>query len=163
MLTACAPSISPPMTERSTDNAITYFARYTNRTAISDSRIEYYDEQLIRFRYKDYDGSSYTWKSQELSAEEFIRRFLMHILPAGFTRIRSAGFLAGCVRKKNLQLIHGLLDIPFQESPVKTMNAVELIRYFYERDVTVCDKCHGVLEIFPRMSRICAARFIRAA
>ena len=146
-----------------TDNAITYFARYTNRTAISDSRIECYDDQVIRFRYKDYDGSSYTWKSQELRAEEFIRRFLMHILPSGFARVRYAGFLAGCVRKKNLQLIHDLLGVPFQESTVKSMNAVDLIRYFYKRDVTICPKCHGVLEIYPRMSRICAALFIRAS
>ena len=146
-----------------TDNAITYFARYTNRTAISDSRIECYDEQVIRFRYKDYDGSSYTWKSQELSADEFIRRFLMHILPVGFARIRSAGFLAGCVRKKNLQLIHELLAIPYHESEVKSMKAVDLIQHFYDRDVTICAKCHGSLEIYPRMSRICAARFIRAS
>lgn len=147
----------------STDNAITYFARYTNRTAISDSRIESYDEGSIRFRYKDYDGSSYTWRSVELKADEFIRRFLMHILPAGFVRIRSAGFLAGCVRKKNLQLIHDLLGSTYQESPVKSMRSVELISYFHHRDITICDKCHGPLEIYPRMSRISAARFIRAA
>ena len=147
----------------STDNAITYFARYTNRTAISDSRIEGYDEQHIRFRYKDYDGSTYTWKSMELGADEFIRRFLMHILPSGFTRIRFAGFLAGCVRKKNLQLIHELLNTPYQESPVKSMKAIELIRHFYNRDVTVCAHCQGELEIYPRMNKICAAHYIRAA
>lgn len=146
-----------------TDNAITYFARYTNRTAISDSRIECYDKQGIQFRYKEYNGSSYTWNSQKLEADEFIRRFLMHILPAGFARIRSGGFMAGCVRKKNLQLIRELMNIPYQESPVKSMKATELIRYFYKRDITVCPKCHGDLEIYPRMSKISAALFIRAA
>ena len=145
-----------------TDNAITYFARYTNRTAISDSRIEQYDEHSIRFRYKDYDGSSYTWKSMDLDPDEFIRRFLMHILPTGFSRVRSAGFLAGCVKKENLQLIHSLLGKEYQESSVKSMNAVELIRHFYHRDVTVCERCQGTLEIYPRMSRIDAALFIRA-
>ena len=151
-----------PDTE-STDNAITYFARYTNRTAISDSRIETYDDERIRFRYKDYNGSSYIWKPMELDAGEFIRRFLMHILPSGFTRIRSAGFMAGCVRKKNLELIHSLLGNTYEESPVKSMKAAELIRHFYHRDVTICEKCHGALEIYPRMSRISAARMIRAA
>ena len=149
--------------EESTDNAITYFARYTNRTAISENRIESYDDQSIRFRYKDYNGSSYAWKTMELETDEFIRRFLMHILPAGFTRIRSAGFMACCVRKKNLELIHSLLGNTYEESPVKSMNVTELIRQFYHRDVSICEKCHGTLEIIPRMSRISAVRFIRAA
>ena len=147
----------------STDNAISYFARYTNRTAISDSRIEAWDDRSVRFRYKDYSGSSYSWKSMDLSADEFIRRFLMHILPAGFMRVRSAGLLAGCVKTKNLILIHELLNRPYKESPVRHMKAVELIRYFYGRDVTVCEKCHTKLEIFPRMSRISAVMFIRAS
>lgn len=147
----------------STDNAITYFARYTNRTAISDSRIESYNDESICFHYKDYDRSSYTWKSMTLGVNEFIRRFLMHILPSGFTRIRSAGFMAGCVRKKNLELIYSLLNSEYKESPVKSMKATELISYFYHRDVTICEKCHGTLEIYPRMSRISAARMIRAS
>jgi len=146
-----------------TDNAIKYFARYTNRTAISDSRVEGFDDHGVRFRYKDYDGASYTWKSMELDAEEFIRRFLMHILPAGFARIRSAGFMAGCVRKKNLELIYSLLGTAYEESPVKTMSAAELIRHFYHRDITVCEVCHGSLEICPRMSRVSAALMIRAS
>ena len=149
--------------DESTDNAISYFARYTNRTAISDSRIKAWDDRSVRFRYKDYSGSSYSWKSMDLSADEFIRRFLMHILPAGFMRVRSAGLLAGCVKKKNLILIHELLNRPYKESPVRHMKAVELIRYFYGRDVTVCEKCHTKLEIFPRMSRISAVMFIRAS
>lgn len=148
--------------EENTDNAVNYFARYTNRTAISDSRVESYNDKSILFRYKDYDGSSYTWKTTELDANEFIRRFLMHILPPGFTRIRSAGFTAGCVRKKNLELIHSLLGSTYAESPVKSMKATELIRHFYHRDVTACEKCHGRLEIYPRMSRISAALMIRA-
>ncbi len=98
-----------------------------------------------------------------LQADEFIRRFLMHILPSGFTRIRSAGFLAGCVRKKNLELIHRLLDMEYQESPVKKMNAMELIRHFYDRDLSICETCHKSLDIYPRVSLLFAARFIRAA
>ena len=149
--------------KENTDNAITYFAHYTNRTAISDSRVECYDNENITFRYKDYDGPSYTWKSMVLSTDEFIRRFLMHILPPGFVRVRSAGFMAGCIRKKNLELIYSLLERQYQESIVKTMKAAELIRYFYKRDITVCEKCHGVLDIFPRLSRINAAYFARDA
>ena len=98
-----------------------------------------------------------------LSAEEFIRRFLMHILPSGFIRIRTAGLLAGCVRKKNLELVYKLLNASYEESPVRKMSAAELVRHFYDRDVTVCEKCHSMLEIYPRMDLLTAIRFIRAA
>ncbi len=145
------------------DNAITYFARYTNRTAISDSRIIEYDDERIWFRYKVYKGSSYKWDVLDLPIHEFIRRFLMHILPSGFTRIRSAGFLSGCVRKKNLKLIHELLGACFHESPVRRMSAPKLIQYFYHEDIYVCEKCHSRLDIYPRMDKISAARFIRAS
>lgn len=146
-----------------TDNAISYFARYTNRTAISDSRVESFDEQEIRFRYKQYNGASYAMKSMTLSAEEFIRRFLMHLLPSGFMKVRTAGFLSGCVRKKYLSLIHRLLHSEYQESPVKKMNSAKLILYFYGRDVTTCDCCKGKLEIIQRLDCISASRFIRAS
>ena len=107
------------MTENeSTDNAVSYFARYTNHAAISNIRIEAWDDQSVHFRYKDYSESSYTWKSMNQGIDEFMRRFLMHILPSGFIRVRSAGLLAGCLKKKNLILIHGLLDRPYQENPV---------------------------------------------
>ena len=149
--------------EEGTDNAISYFARYTNRTAISDNRVESYDDQHIRFRYKDYDGKDYTWKTMELTAEEFIRRFLMHILPKGFARIRYAGFLAGCTRKNNLHLIHELLGMELQEPPVKDMDSAELIRHFFGRDVTVCEICHGQVDILPRIRRLKAVHMIRAS
>lgn len=147
----------------STDNAITYFARYTNRTAISDSRIVRFQGDTIWFKYKKYDGSAYTWKTMMLSADEFIRRFLMHILPPGFTRVRMAGILAGSVKRKNLELIHQLLNAPFKESPVKKMSATDLVRHFYGEDVTVCKKCHSKVEFYPKMDLLAALRFIRAA
>lgn len=101
--------------------------------------------------------------SMHLTSDEFIRRFLMHILPAGFARIRYAGFMAGCVRRKNLELVHELLGVPYRESPVKGMGSADLILHFYGRDITVCEKCHSKLETYPRMSRISAAMFIRAS
>lgn len=149
--------------DETTDNAISYFARYTNRTAISDSRVESVDAHGIRFRYKHYSGSSYTMKSMYLSADEFMRRFLMHLLPPGFMRVRAAGFLSGCIRKKSLQLIHTLLDSEYHESPVKKMRSAELIQYFYGRDVTVCDLCHSRFQMIQRVSAMEAVRFIRAS
>lgn len=149
--------------QESSDNAITYFARYTNRTAISDARVIRFNDDNIWFRYKKYEGSAYTMKTMVLSAEEFIRRFLSHILPSGFTRVRSAGLLAGCIRQKNLELVHKLLNVTYEACPVRNMSATELVKHFYGKDVTVCEKCHSKLEFYPRMELLDAVRFIRAA
>jgi hypothetical protein len=71
-----------------------YLGRYTHRVAISNARLVSLDQGRVRFRYKDYaDGS--LWKVMQLSAEEFLRRFLLHVLPKRFVRIRHYGLLAG--------------------------------------------------------------------
>ena len=98
-----------------------------------------------------------------LSAEEFIRRFLMHLLPPGFMKVRTAGFLSGRVRKKYLSLIHRLLHSEYQESPVKKMSSADLILHFYGRNIKVCDYCQGTLEIVQRLDCFTASRFIRAS
>ena len=147
--------------KENTDNAVSYFARYTNRTAISNSRILSYDKERVTFRYKDYHGSSYTMKEMTISTEEFIRRFLMHLLPAGSCRVRSAGFLAGCVRKKSLELIYTLLDRVYEPSEVKNMSGAELILHFFRKDVSICTGCGSKVEILPRIGGQSAARYIR--
>ena len=147
--------------KETTDNAVSYFARYTNRTAISNSRILSYDKEKVTFSYKDYHGSSYTMKEMTISTEEFIRRFLMHLLPAGFCRVRSAGFLAGCVKKRSLELIYTLLNKIYEPSEMKSMSEAELILHFFGKDVSICKNCGSKVEILPRMSRRSAALYIR--
>jgi len=149
--------------DETTSNAIQYFARYTNRTAISDSRILDHKDGHVRFRYKKYDGSAYEWKEMDLTADEFIRRFLTHILPPGFAKVRSCGFLAGCVRAKNLALIYFPLNEEFHPSPVKNMSSTELIEYFYDEPVGHCPECSHELEVISRISREEAWKYIRAA
>lgn len=150
-----------PVKEETADDAVTYFAHYTNRTAISNNRIVMHDPETVRFRYKQYHGSSYTKKEMDLSPEEFIRRFLLHILPPGFNRVRTAGFLAGCVRTKNLKLIHTLLGQKYAVTELKKMTGIELILHFFGKDVTVCKHCGNKVEIIPRMDKISAAIYIR--
>lgn len=147
--------------KETTDNAVSYFARYTNRTAISNSRILSYDKEKVTFRYKDYHGSSYTMKEMTISTDEFIRRFLMHLLPPGFCRVRSAGFLACCIRKKSLELIYALLEKIYEPSEVKKMSASDLILLFFGKDISTCKHCGSKVEILPRMSGQSAARYIR--
>ena len=88
---------------RQADTVLRYLARYTHRTAISLSRIESVDQTSVRFRWKDYrDNQS---KTMALPGEEFLRRFLLHILPKGLMRIRHYGYLANRVRVKQLNHI----------------------------------------------------------
>ncbi len=85
-----------------------YLARYTHRVAISNRRLVSIEEGHVRFEYKDYaDGSKA--KVMTLTATEFIRRFLLHVLPRGFVRIGQFGFLANRGRGKKLALCRALL------------------------------------------------------
>jgi hypothetical protein len=82
---------------------LAYLSRYTHRVAISNSRLISMDERGITFRWKDYRATgTMRHKTMTLAAEEFMRRFLLHVLPAGFHRIRHYGLLANGARKANL-------------------------------------------------------------
>jgi hypothetical protein len=88
-----------------------YLARYTHRVAISNQRLVSMADGKVSFSWKDYaDGSRQ--KTMTLQAHEFIRRFLLHVLPIGFHKIRHYGFLANKVRKERLELCRRLLGQP---------------------------------------------------
>jgi hypothetical protein len=82
---------------------LAYLARYTHRVAISNSRLVALDERGVTFRYKDYrrDGQA-RYRTMTLTPGEFIRRFLLHVLPKGFHRIRHYGLLASAGCKANI-------------------------------------------------------------
>jgi hypothetical protein len=91
---------------------LAYLSRYTHRVAISNRRLPAFDETGVTLRYKDYkrDGPE-RQRIMTLSADEFIRRFLLHVLPRGFHRIRHYGLLAGSARKASLALARKLLEV----------------------------------------------------
>ena len=91
------------------EQVLKYLARYTHRVAISHSRILSIEDGKVTFLWKDYADGNKT-KVMTLAAPEFIRRFLLHILPAGFVRIRQYGFLANRARKEKLALCRALLN-----------------------------------------------------
>ena len=89
-----------------------YLSRYTHRVAISNSRLLRFDEAGVTFRYKDYRRRGADRQQvMTLSADEFIRRFLLHVLPKGFHRIRHYGLLAGTTRNSRLDHIRQLLGV----------------------------------------------------
>ncbi len=82
---------------------LAYLSRYTHRVAISNRRLLALDERGVTFRWKDYRAKASTrYKTMTLSAEEFMRRFLLHVLPEGFHRIRHYGLLANAQRTHSL-------------------------------------------------------------
>ncbi|MGV6876782.1 IS91 family transposase [Pseudochelatococcus sp. B33] len=91
---------------------LAYLSRYTHRIAISNGRLIAFDETGVTFRYKNYrrDGAE-RQQIMTLATDEFIRRFLIHVLPRGFHRIRHYGLLAGSARKASIALARELLDV----------------------------------------------------
>ena len=96
--------------------ALAYLSRYTHRVAISNSRLLALDERGVTFRWKDYRAKGQArYKTMTLAPAEFMRRFLLHVLPGGFHRIRHYGLLANGSRKASLALARELLCAPKPE------------------------------------------------
>lgn len=87
----------------SPDIVIKYLGRYTHKVAISNSRIVSFDGTFVTFKWKDYKDKNKV-KLMSLKTEEFVRRFLLHVLPSGFTRIRHYGILSSCNIKTKLTI-----------------------------------------------------------
>ena len=91
---------------------LAYLSRYTHRVAISNRRLVTLNERGVTFRWKDYRVAGRTrHKTMTLSAEEFMRRFLLHVLPSGFHRIRHYGLLANARRTEHLRTVRELLAV----------------------------------------------------
>jgi len=88
-----------------------YLGRYTHRVAISNHRLIAFDGDRVTFRWKDYAHGN-QWRSMTLGAMEFLRRFVQHVLPRGFVRIRHFGYLANACRTARLAEARALLAQP---------------------------------------------------
>ena len=103
------------------DAVLAYLSRYTHRVAIANSRLIAMDEQGVTFKWKDYRAKERgRHKTMTLTADEFMRRFLLHVLPSGFHRIRHYGLIANTTRKDNLACARKLLLV---EKTIETANA----------------------------------------
>jgi hypothetical protein len=107
---------------------LAYLSRYTHRVAISNSRLLALDERGVTFRWKDYRANKAgrgktRHKAMTLSPEEFMRRFLLHVLPSGFHRIRHYGLLANGSRRLNLAAVRQLLGVRADATPAITGDA----------------------------------------
>jgi hypothetical protein len=132
-----------------------YVGRYTHRVAISNNRLESIDDGKVRFRWKDYrDGNRQ--KTMTLEAGEFIRRFLIHVLPDGFQRIRYYGFLSNCHRVRKLALCRQLLGLAQAGPAVADPPADYRDRYeaLTGRSLRECPHCHtGIMVVIDCITR----------
>jgi hypothetical protein len=134
---------------------LAYLSRYTHRVAISNSRLIRFDHNGVTFRWKDYRAKGRDrQKVMTLAADEFIRRFLIHVLPHGFHRIRHYGLFANGARTQNLARLRELFDLP--ESQVQIEPATET-------DETPslaqpCPCCGGPMVIIETFEPGCAPR-----
>jgi len=107
------------------DAVLAYLSRYTHRVAIANSRLISHDERGVTFKWKDYRVKGRKQqKTMTLKTDDFIQRFLLHVLPSGFHRIRHYGFFANTVRRNNLSHARELLDCVIEE---------------HEAEITICD------------------------
>jgi len=126
------------------EQVLRYLARYTHRVAISDRRIVSFQDGEVTFRFKDYKDDEKS-KLRTLPATEFLKLFLVHVLPKGFVRIRYYGFLANRHRKEKVALCRRLL-----RGPTRAQLHGELIHERYDASCgshsPSCPSCGGALE-----------------
>lgn len=120
-------------------NAIEYLARYTNKVAIGETRIKSVKGGIVTFTSRDKEGKQ-TIKN-ELSCEEFVGRYLMHVLPSGFQKIRYYGFLANGCRKRKLEHIFKKQGRRQYLNRYKEPTEQEVLRVDYHIDLKTCSKC----------------------
>ena len=127
---------------------LAYLSRYTHRVAISNQRLLAMDADTVSFRWKDYRAKGRTrHKAMTLAADEFMRRFLMHVLPGGFHRIRHYGLLANAERRGHLARVRALLSVPPPDPASDDSNPLAVAPIF------VCRCCGAVMRVVELIVR----------
>jgi hypothetical protein len=131
-----------------------YLGRYTHRVALTNNRILAVDDTNVRFCYRDRsDGNKE--KVLDVSGEEFIRRFLLHVLPRGFTKIRYYGFLAHANKNICIPLIRALIDSTTAFAQKLVESVQEMMLRLTGVDIGCCPKCgQGTMVVGVPLARV---------
>ncbi|WP_299846374.1 IS91 family transposase [uncultured Paracoccus sp.] len=130
---------------------LAYLSRYTHRVAISNTRLVSADADTVAFRWKDYRiKRGDRQKVMRLATPEFIRRFLIHVLPDGFHRIRHYGLLASSARKANITKIRALLCVQQSEQVAVPEPELEITPHTLREPCPCCGGPMRIIEIFRR-------------
>ena len=135
-----------------------YVGRYTHRVAIANTRLLDMEAGQVRFRYQDYRAQNHRQKTMTLPADEFMRRFLLHVLPARFQRIRHDGLLGNRHRHEKVARCRHVLGIALPETPDSASTAPPDYRDRFEaltgRSLRTCPVCrHGHMSIVEDLAR----------
>lgn len=120
-------------------NVIEYLGRYTHRIAIPNARILHTTPNGVTFRVKDYNNNCNT--AMTLAPVEFIRRFLMHVLPKGFVRIRHYGLLSNRSKKVKLKICRNLIKGRYEKPLLEGLSAAEIIQKLFDINISCCSNC----------------------
>ncbi len=127
-----------------------YLGRYTHRVALSNDRLVDHRDGQVRFRWRDYADHD-RMKVMTLAVDEFLRRFLLHVVPRGFMRIRHFGLLANRARRRTLAQCRHLLGQPPPAEP-QVESAAALLHRLTGIDLSCCPVCHqGRMQITARL------------
>jgi hypothetical protein len=130
------------------EHVFRYLGRYSHRVAIANSRLVAIDDGHVSFTWKDYaDGSRV--KVMRLTADQFLRRFLLHVLPKGFVRVRHYGLMAGSNVATKLARCRELLAAPPRPAQGPRKTWVDRVLEWTGTDPTRCPHCHGALDRVP--------------
>jgi len=134
---------------------LAYLSRYTHRVAIANSRLIALDEQGVTFKWKDYRAKErYRHKTMTLASDEFMRRFLLHVLPSGFHRIRHYGLIANTTRTANLEQARELLMGEKNRVPTDAeTNRIDAADGGDESVTYVCPDCGAPMRIIDTFLR----------
>jgi hypothetical protein len=140
------------------DAVLAYLSRYTHRTAVANSRLVAFAGERVTFKWKDYRAKGNArYKLMTLDADEFIRRFLIHVLPDGFHRIRHYGLFANANRANNIALARRLLAVPDPTPSSRASDHAENGRD--DEDWNACPCCGGRMIIVEAFEPGCQPRF----
>ncbi len=139
------------------DAVLAYLSRYTHRVAISNSRLIAFDGERVTFKWKDYRAKGdVRYKLMTLDGDEFIRRFLIHVLPEGFHRIRHYGLLANANRADNIAHARQLLGVLDPAPSSGQSDGAE--RGHEDEDRNACPCCGGRMVIIETFEPGCQPR-----
>jgi len=128
------------------ETVMEYLGRYTHRIAISNSRILSMDEETVTFKVRDYKNGG-IWKEITFPGVEFVRRFLMHVLPKGFVKIRHYGILGNRNKKEKIPFCRNVIGCQKYLSRLKGLDYARLMKLLYDIDVNKCPCCGGRVTI----------------
>jgi len=127
---------------------IKYLGKYTHRIAISNKRLISMDSTSVTFSAKDYNNHG-KWINITISGIEFVRRFLMHVLPKGFVRLRHYGILSNSLKQASLSICRNALKCEAFQPVLKNISTEDILIVLYGKQVCTCKECGGHMSLRP--------------